>query len=103
MIYIQKKVYIIGGDDVNTMIYSEDDKEITHWANLNYKRFEPSLIRHDNFLFCFDTSRKYINNFENNINFEKIDLFSRSEDWELVTPQISPNIVNCLFCRVEAF
>ena len=99
MIYIQKKVYIIGGDDVNTMIYSEDDKEITHWANLNYKRFEPSLIRHDNFLFCFDTSRKYINNFENNINFEKIDLFSRSEDWELVNPQISPNIVNCLFCQ----
>ena len=99
MLYSQKKVYIIGGDDVNTMIYNEDNKEITHWANLNYKRFEPSLIRHDNFLFCFDTSRKYINNFENIINFEKIDLSSPSEEWELVNPQISPNIVNCLFCQ----
>ena len=97
MIYISKKVYIVGGDDVNTMYYYEDNKEIIRWANLNYRRFEPSLIKHDNYLFCFDTSKKYINNFDHLFNFEKIDLYSPSAEWELIKPNISPNIVNCLF------
>ena len=97
MIYINRKVYIVGGDDVNTMYYNEDNKEIIHWTNLNYKRFEPSLIRHDNYLFCFDTSKKYINNFENIFNFEKIDLYSHSAEWELIKPNIAPNITNYIF------
>ena len=97
MIYISKKVYIVGGDDVNTMYYYEDNKEIIRWANLNYRRFEPSLIKYDNYLFCFDTSKKYINNFDHLFNFEKIDLYSSSAEWELIKPNISPNIVNCLF------
>ena len=97
MIYIEKKVYIIGGDDVNTMYYEEDSNEIKNWANLNYKRFEPSLIKHDNYLFCFDSSKKYINNFNNIFNFEKIDLNSHSAEWELINPQISPNIINTIF------
>lgn len=99
MIYIEKKVYIIGGDDVNTLIYDMEDKEIIHWENLNYKRFEPSLIKHGNYLFCFDMSKKYINNFDNIINFEKIDLYKPSAEWEIIVPEISPNVLNSLFSQ----
>ena len=99
MIYIEKKVYIVGGDDINTLIYDMDDKEITHWENLNYKRFEPSLIKHGKYLFCFDMSKKYFNNFDNIINFEKIDLYKPSSEWELIVPEISPNILNSLFSQ----
>ena len=99
MIYIEKKVYIIGGDSVNTMYYDVDNNEIKQIANLNYKRFEPSLIKHDNFLFCFDTSKKYMNKYENIFNFEKIDIYSDSAQWEVVTPNISPNSLNLVFSQ----
>ena len=92
MIYIGKKVYIIGGDDVNTSFYDEEDKDIKQWSDLNYKRFEPSLIKHDDYLFCFDTSKRFMNNFSNEFNFEKINLKSNSAEWELIKPQISPDI-----------
>ena len=99
MIYIDKKVYIIGGDDVNTSFYDEEDKDIKQWSNLNYRRFEPSLIKHGDFLFCFDTSKKYVNNFSNEFNFEKINLESKSAEWELVNPQISPDVFNSVFSQ----
>ena len=99
MIYIEKKVYIIGGDDVNTLYYDEDTNEITKWSDLNYKRFEPSLIKHDNYLFCFDTSKKYLNNFNNIFNFEKIDLNKKKAEWEVINPQISPSLLNIIFCQ----
>ena len=94
MIYSGKKVYIIGGDDERTMIYDENNKIIVQWANLNQKRFEPSLIRHNNYLFCFDTSKK-----QDSFNFEKIDLTSSKAKWELVTPIISTNIKDSVFCQ----
>ena len=99
MIYIEKKVYIIGGDSVYSMYYDVINNEIKQIANLNYKRFEPSLIKHDNFLFCFDTSKKYMNNFENKFNFEKIDLYSDLTQWEVVNPNISPNTLNLIFSQ----
>ena len=99
MIYIEKKVFIIGGDDVNTLFYDEEDKDIKQWSNLNYRRFEPSLIKHGDYLFCFDTSKKYVNNFSNEFNFEKINLKSKSAEWELVSPQISPDICNSVFSQ----
>ena len=99
MIYIEKKVYIVGGDDIETMFYDVDKKEIRHSADLNYKRFEPSLIKHNNFLFCFDTSQKYLNNTENIFNFEKLDLYSESAEWEIIKPEISKNIVNSIFSQ----
>ena len=98
MIYIEKKVYIIGGDDVNTSFYDEEDKDIKQWSNLNNKRFEPSLIKHNDYLLCFDTSQKY-NNFSNVFNFEKINLKSKSAEWELVNPQISPVVCNYVFSQ----
>ena len=99
MIYIEKKVYIVGGNDKETMFYDVDKKEIRHWTDLNYKRFEPSLIKHNNFLFCFDTSQKYLNNSQNIFNFEKIDLYSESAEWEIVKPDISKNILNSIFAQ----
>ena len=99
MIYIEKKVFIIGGEDVNTSFYDEEDKDIKQWSNLNYRRFEPSLIKHGDYLFCFDTSKKYVNNFSNEFNFEKINLKSKSAEWELVSPQISPDICNSVFSQ----
>ena len=99
MIYVEKKVYIVGGDDVNTMYYDVNNKEINKMANLNYRRFEPSLIKHNNYLFCFDTSKKFLNNFENNFNFEKIDLYSDSAVWEIVKPEISPVLLNSVFSQ----
>ena len=86
MIYIEKKVYIIGGEDINTLFYDEEDKDIKQWSNLNYKRFEPSLIKHDDYLFCFDTSKRHMNNFSNEFDFEKINLKSNLPEWELVKP-----------------
>ena len=94
MIYSLQKVYIVGGSDESTMIYDESSKKITQWANLNQKRFEPSLIRHNNYLFCFDTSKKL-----DSFNFEKIDLNSKTAKWELVTPIISPSIKDSVFCQ----
>ena len=99
MIYSEKKVYIIGGEDTNTMFYDVVDKEIKKWESLNFKRFEPSLIKHNNFLFCFDTSKKYVNTIENAFNFEKIDLYSENAKWEVVQPEISPNLKNIVFCQ----
>ena len=92
MIYIEKKVYIIGGEDINTLFYDEEDKDIKQWSNLNYKRFEPSLIKHDDYLFCFDTSKRHMNNFSNEFDFEKINLKSNLAEWELVKPQISSDV-----------
>ena len=99
MIYIEKRVYIIGGNSVNAMYYDVDNIEIKQIANLNYKRYEPSLIKHDNFLFCFDTSKKYMNKSENIFNFEKIDIYSDSAQWEIITPNISPNALNLVFSQ----
>ena len=98
MIYDEKKVYIVGGEDVNTMFYNVDDKEIKNWANLNNRRFEPSLIKYNNFLFCFDTSKKYQNN-ETIFNFEKIDLSSESTEWEIIQPEISENVLNSIYSQ----
>ena len=96
MIYIDKKVYMIGGDNVKTMFYDIDKEEIKAWANLNYERFEPSLIKHDNFLFCFDTSKRI--NYESGFNFERIDLDSNSNGvWELITPKCSPEDLKFVF------
>ena len=98
MIYSERKVYIIGGEDTYTMIYDTEKKEINQWESLNYKRFEPSLIKHNNYLFCFDTSKKYSNDNDNDFNFEKIDLYSKNAKWEVVTPRRSPNL-RTVFCQ----
>ena len=95
MIYLEKKVYIIGGNDESTMYYDINNKNIVEWVKLKKKKFEPSLIKYNNYLFCIDSSRKYLNDY----NFEKINLLEENPEWEIVKPQISPDILNLSFSQ----
>ena len=95
MMYDDKKVYIVGGDDEVTLFYDTETKSINKLANLNIKRFEPSLIRSDNYLFCFDTSSKKNND---KFSIEKINLNNIAQQkWEIIYPSISPQIGDKLF------
>ena len=97
MIYDDKKVYIIGGNDESTLIYDTDTKAINKWANLNLKRFEPSLIRHKNYLFCFDTSRKKN---DDKFSIEKINLENvANPQWEIIYPSISQELGDNVFSQ----
>ena len=90
MIYADKKVFIVGGNDTKTLVYDTENKNISNLCDLNLQRFEPSLIKHDNYLFCFDSSKK-----KNNVqfNFERIDLNNLTNSyWEIIYPKISPNL-----------
>ena len=90
MIYDDKKVYIVGGQDEITLFYDTEKKVINIIANLNIKRFEPSLIRSNNFLFCFDTSFKRNND---KFSIERINLDNIGQaKWEIIYPSISPQI-----------
>ena len=88
MIYYNKKVYIIGGDEEKTMFYDTINMEINEWDSLNQKKFETSLIIYNSYLFCFDLSGK--NSFDYVI--EKIDLSKEDSKWEIVRPEINPDI-----------
>ena len=71
MNYGDKNVFIVGGDDENNSYYDCESKTMNNLGNLNIKRCEPSLIKHDNYLFCFDFDRKSSNE---KYNIEKINL-----------------------------
>ena len=89
MLYSQKKVYIVGGNDEITLLYDLKHKMIENIKKLNKKRFEPSLIRHKDHLYCFDASRKIGDKF----SFEKLNLNDISNSsWEIVYPKISPDL-----------
>ena len=92
MLYYQKKLYIVGGNNEKTFYYDLETKKIENLGNLNIKRFEPSIIIHSNYLFCFDATR----NSENKFSFEKIDLIQRSS-WEIIYPKISHNIIENIY------
>ena len=90
MIYDDKKVYIVGGEDEKTLFYDTETKNMNKIANLNIKRFEPSLIRSDNYLYCFDTSCRKNNN---KFSIERINLNNMAQSkWEIIYPSISPQI-----------
>ena len=90
MMYDDKKVYIVGGDDEKTLFYDTETKNMNKIANLNIKRFEPSLIRSDNYLYCFDTSCRKNNN---KFSIERINLNNMAQSkWEIIYPSISPQI-----------
>ena len=90
MMYNDKKVYIVGGDDETTLFYDTETKSMNKLANLNIKRFEPSLIRSDNYLFCFDTSSRKNND---KFSIERINLDNLAQSkWEIIYPSISPQI-----------
>ena len=90
MLYDNKKVYIIGGDDQNCIYIDVEKKSANNLSNLNMKRFEPSLIKIDNYLFCFDSSRKKGND---KYSIEKINLNNLDNTaWEIIYPNISPQL-----------
>ena len=90
MMYDDKKVYIVGGEDEKTLFYDTETKNMNKIANLNIKRFEPSLIRSDNYLYCFDTSCRKNNN---KFSIERINLNNMAQSkWEIIYPSISPQI-----------
>ena len=95
MIYINNKVYIIGGNDEQTMYYDIIKNSMEIWAKLNIKKYEPSLIKFDNYLFCIDSSKKYLSDY----NFEKIDLEDNNPSWEVVKPKISPDASDLIFSQ----
>ena len=92
MIYIDNKVYIIGGNDLTTMYYDMKKNKIIEWEKLKKEKIEPALIKHNTFLFCFDS-------FLNDYYFEKIDLTEQNPEWEIVKPRLSRNIINSPFSQ----
>ena len=90
MMYDEKKVYIVGGDDEITLFYNTETKIMDKLSKLNIKRFEPSLIRCGNYLFCFDTSNRKNND---KFSIERINLDNTTQQkWEIIYPDISPQI-----------
>ena len=80
----------MGGEDEKTLFYDTETKNMNKIANLNIKRFEPSLIRSDNYLYCFDTSCRKNNN---KFSIERINLNNMAQSkWEIIYPNISPQI-----------
>ena len=97
MICCDKKVFIVGGQDKNTLFYDCETKSITNWASLNLDRFEPSLIKHDRTLFCFDAFRKKD---ESKFSIEKINLGNLADSkWEIIYPIISPQLGNSVYSQ----
>ena len=88
LLYYNKKVYIVGGNDKKTLFYDLEDQLIGNMAELNINRFEPSLITHSNYLYCFDGARRIGEKF----SFEKIIFEQRDVKWEIIYPTISTNL-----------
>ena len=90
MIYIPGNyIFIVGGNDLKTFYYDNENNEIRDWCDLNRKRIEPALALITNTLYCFDNT-----NSKNNekFTFEKTDLTSNNPEWQIITPQIQPYI-----------
>ena len=88
MIQIEDKVYIVGGQNEKCYFYNTKNNTISEFANLNYVRVEPSLIKYQNFLYCIDSMKDQYYKF----SIERIDLNSNEKKWELLTPKISENL-----------
>ena len=88
MIQIEDKVYIVGGQDEKTYFYNTKDNKISFFANLNFTRVEPSLIKYQNYLYCFDSMKDQYYKF----SIERINLKVNEEKWVLLLPNISPSL-----------
>lgn len=91
MIYIPSRyVFLVGGNDNQVNYFDINEKKLESWGELNKKRIEPALIQMNNYLYVFDNVNKNENIIE--LNFEKTDLLSDKPKFELIEPNISPNI-----------
>ena len=95
MIYFNETVYIIGGDDENTIFYDTAKMAFIEWENLNQKKFKPSLIICDSILFCFDSSLKY----SSKLNIEKINISETIQKWEIINPKINSDIKQIIYSQ----
>ena len=95
MIYFNETVYIIGGDDENTIFYDTIKMAFIEWENLNQKKFKPSLIICDSILFCFDSSLKY----SSKLNIEKINISETIPKWEIINPEINSDIKQIIYSQ----
>ena len=90
MIFIPPQyVFVIGGNDKKTFYFDSEKQEIYEWADLKKLRFEPSLQRVGNSLYCFDNINK-INNEQ--LSFEKTDLNKNNPEWNLIYPKMDLSI-----------
>jgi hypothetical protein len=92
MIYDNKKVFLVGGDDETTVYINVDTeiKNLNNLPNLNMKRFEPSLIKYNNYLYCFDSARKKNSD---KYSLERINLKKlENPAWEIIYPKISQKL-----------
>ena len=97
MIYDNKKVFLVGGDDETTAYINVDTetKNIHNLPNLNMKRFEPSLIKYNNYLYCFDSARKRNSD---KYSLERINLKKlESPLWEIIYPKISQKLLDNVY------
>ena len=95
MIYFNETVYIIGGDDENTIFYDTIKMAFIEWENLNQKKIKPSLIICDSILFCFDSSLKY----SSKLNIEKINISETIPKWEIINPEINSDIKQIIYSQ----
>ena len=95
MIYFNETVYIVGGDDENTIFYDTAKMAFIEWENLNQKKFKPSLIICDSILFCFDSSLKY----SSKLNIEKINISETIPKWEIINPEINSDIKQIIYSQ----
>jgi len=94
MVYKEKFVYIVGGENKQCLFYDINGKQINSLGVLNEIRFEPSLIVHENYLFCFDSSPGKYNKF----SLERINSNSLSQPkWEILCPRISNDLESNTF------
>ena len=92
MVYYEEKVYIIGGNNEETMYYDINDAKIFKWVKLIKKKYAPSLIIHEPYLFCFDFSHK----FYTECNIEKINLISTNPKWDILKPKFDSNMTKLI-------
>ena len=95
MIYYNKGVYIIGGEDKKSFYYNIENMEIMNMPELNVEKYEPSLIIHNENIFSLDSSGKYFSEY----NIEKLDLSRTDSVWEIVKPKKNQDILYSNFSQ----
>ena len=102
MIYIlhksKKYIFFVGGNTEKVFYFDIETKTINPWGKLKKKRIEPALIKVNTYLYAFDNIKTYEDKDDFEISFEKTSfLVSSVPDWELIKPNLSPQIMNTRF------
>ena len=94
MIYIPKNyIFFVGGNDNKVFYLDIHEKQIKYWKDLNQKRIEPALIQVNNYLYIFDNINQGENNHDSELSFERTNLLTSQQKWELIKPKLSQEVV----------